>query len=231
MNKFPGFQDGKTNWVPIPSSFFRDLLPEINDSGELKLILYIFWRLEQMEGGFRYFRRGDFIQDKRFYESLGTLEQSAAESLDKAIQSAVARGWLLEAQVKIKKTETLYFLNTARGKAAVQAIHRGEWRLTDNEDTPIALAAELPNIYRLYEEHIGPLTPMLADILRQAEQEFSPLWIEEAIRIAVENNVRNWRYVSAILKRWKDEGKDERKDRQDTEKARRRYFEWENPNR
>lgn len=231
MNEFPGFQEGKTNSIPIPASFFRDLLPEISDPGELKLILYIFWRLEQMESRFRYFRRQDFIQDKRFYKSLGTAQQSAAEVLDTALRNAVERGWLLKAQIKLKKTETVYFLNTARGKAAVQAIQRGEWRLTGDEDTPITLSTESPNIYRLYEEHIGPLTPMLADTLRQAEQEFSSLWIEDAIRIAVENNVRNWRYIAAILKRWKDEGKDERKDRQDTEKTRRRYFEWENPDR
>lgn len=184
-----------------------------------------------MESRFRYFRRQDFIQDKRFYKSLGTAQQSAAEVLDKALRNAVERGWLLKAQIKLKKTETVYFLNTARGKAAVQAILHGEWRLTGDEDIPITLATESPNIYRLYEEHIGPLTPMLADTLRQAEQEFSSLWIEDAIRIAVENNVRNWRYIAAILKRWKDEGKDERKDRQDTEKTRRRYFEWENPDR
>ncbi len=231
MNSFTGFQDGKTHAIPLPASFFSELLPLIDHLGELKLALYVFWRLQQMEGSFRYFRKLDFVQDNRFYETLNMGEQTASAVLDEALQKGVQRGWLLQAQVTLKGEETLYFLNTPRGKAAVQAIKNGDWRPTGDYETPITLSAEPPNIYRLYEEHIGPLTPMLADTLRQAEQEYSPLWIEEAIRIAVENNVRNWRYVSAILKRWKDEGKDERKDRQDTEKARRRYSEWENSDR
>jgi DNA replication protein DnaD len=32
-------------------------------------------------------------------------------------------------------------------------------------------------------------------------------WIEEAFKIAVEKNVRNWRYIRAILERWQTEGK------------------------
>ena len=86
---------------------------------------------------------------------------------------------------------------------------------------------ESANIYRLYEENIGPLTPLIADTLRDAEENYSAEWIEEAIRLAVENNARSWRYVEAILRRWQDEGKDERKDRRDTEKVRRKYAEWE----
>jgi DNA replication protein len=231
MKVFEGFQDGKTRSIPLPAAFFSELLTQIDTLGELKLALYVFWRLEQMEGSFRYFRESDFTQDIQFYKSLEVSEQPASVMLDEALQRGVQRGWLLQARVTLKEEETLYFLNTPRGKAAVQAIQRGDWRPTGDHETPITLTAEPPNIYRLYEEHIGPLTPMLADTLRQAEQEYSPQWIEEAIRIAVENNVRNWRYVAAILKRWKDEGKDERKDRQDTEKARRRYSEWESSNR
>jgi DnaD/phage-associated family protein len=85
-----------------------------------------------------------------------------------------------------------------------------------------------PNIFRLYENNIGPLTPMIAEILQDAENTYPPAWIEEAIRIAVENNKRNWRYVEAILRRWQEGGRDEREDRRDTEKSLRRYKEWEN---
>jgi hypothetical protein len=45
---------------------------------------------------------------------------------------------------------------------------------------------ERPNLYRLYEENIGPLTPLVADALRDAENTYAIEWIEEAIRIAVQ---------------------------------------------
>jgi DnaD/phage-associated family protein len=91
----------------------------------------------------------------------------------------------------------------------------------------LELIPQAPNIYHLYEENIGPLTPMIADTLQEAEQSYPYVWIEEAVRIAVENNVRRWTYVEAILKRWQEGGRDERTDRRDTEKDRRRYVEGE----
>ena len=63
-----------------------------------------------------------------------------------------------------------------------------------------------PNVYELYENEIGMLTPMIADVLADALSEYPEDWFAPAIRIAVERNVRNWRYIEAVLKRWKIEG-------------------------
>ncbi|HNA54108.1 MAG TPA: DnaD domain protein, partial [Anaerolineales bacterium] len=43
-------------------------------------------------------------------------------------------------------------------------------------------------------------------------------WIAEAIGLAVENNKRNWKYIEAILKRWKEEGRAEKQDRRNDKK-------------
>jgi DnaD/phage-associated family protein len=64
----------------------------------------------------------------------------------------------------------------------------------------------------------------LADELREAEQTYPAGWIEDAVRIAVDNNARKWSYVRAILENWRVRGKDDREDRGDSEKARRRYL-------
>ena len=65
-----------------------------------------------------------------------------------------------------------------------------------------------PNIFVLYEQNIGLLQPIIADELKDAESNYPQDWIEDAFRIAAENNVRSWRYVRAILQRWAAEGKD-----------------------
>jgi DnaD/phage-associated family protein len=90
----------------------------------------------------------------------------------------------------------------------------------------VSLDVERPNIYRLYEENIGPLTPMIADMLREAEQTYRQEWLEEAIRIAVQNNVRRWKYVEAILRSWQEDGRDGA-NRRNPEKDRRKYTEGE----
>ena len=119
-----------------------------------------------------------------------------------------------------------YFINSPRGRAAVQAVQQGSWHPETEAHPQVALEVTRPNIFRLYEEHIGLITPMIAETLTEAEQTFPPEWIEDAIRIAVENNVRRWRYVEAILRSWQEEGRHEQ-NRRDTKKDRRRYIEGE----
>ena len=64
-----------------------------------------------------------------------------------------------------------------------------------------------PNIFRLYEENIGLITPIIAEELMAAEEDFPSAWIEKAIHEAVKNNVRHWRYILAVLNSWKTKGK------------------------
>lgn len=226
---FPGFPEGKQRLVPLPGAFFEELLPEIDNLAELKTALYAFWRLDQLEGAFRYLLVDDFLGDARWMSSLGVTRRQAEASLRAALEGLVQRGFLLlaavDGEIGVRK---LYFLNSPKGRAAVNAIAAGEWRPTSDAQRPVDVRSDLPNIYRLYEDNIGAITPLIADELREAESSYPAEWIEEAMRIAVENNARNWRYVRAILNRWKEKGRDERQNRRDTEKDRRRYAEWEN---
>jgi DnaD/phage-associated family protein len=67
-----------------------------------------------------------------------------------------------------------------------------------NDDDESARAKK-SKVAQAYENEIGALTPMIADALRDAEHDFPEDWIVEALHIAVERNVRNWRFVLAIL--------------------------------
>ena len=225
MPGFKGFSEGKVNLTPVPDSFFSELLPEIDHLGELKLSLYIFWRLNRMEGTFRSLRRSDLAGDLRFMHGLGETIREAEETLDDALFRAVGRGTLLEVSLVLKdQPEKLYFLNSPKGRAALEAIRLGKWRPALDEQMPIELSPERPNIFRLYEDHIGPLTPMLAETLTEAQELYPEEWVEDAFRIAVEYNKRSWRYIEAILRRWQEGGRDEQ-NRGDYQKDRRRYIE------
>jgi DNA replication protein len=219
---FKGFPGGKVRLTRIPSLFFIELLPQIDDLNELKVTLYALWYLDQMEGSFRFLRYKDFTQDKIFMQGLG---EKPLKALENGIQGAIDRGTLLQAELQGVEDDKIYlFLNTPRGRAAVEAIAHGDWRPTGDARQPIALELDKPNIYRLYEENIGPLTPMIAEMLKEAEQTYPSDWIDDAMHIAVENNVRRWRYIEAILKSWQKEGRNDQ-NRGDTEKDRRRYIE------
>ncbi len=72
---------------------------------------------------------------------------------------------------------------------------------------PPDIASDLPNAFRLYEQNIGPLTPMLADSIRLAIEDYPADWIEDAIGEAVAYNRRSWRYISRILENWTVQGR------------------------
>ena len=70
-----------------------------------------------------------------------------------------------------------------------------------------------PTVFRLYEQNMGPLTPLIADRLIKALETYPTEWIEEALGEAVAYNRRSWRYVARILENWVS-GRTIRQDRQ-----------------
>jgi DnaD/phage-associated family protein len=212
MSKFKGFTDSES-FTRLPGSFFRRLLGEIEDAAELKVTLYFLWRAEHSERPVHALRERDF--DPR---SLGL----AADAIRRGLESAVRRGTLLG---HAGEAETVYFLNSPRGRAAAESFAKGG--LGEAALEPSAEPVERPNVFKLYEENIGPLTPLIADALKDAEATYRPEWIEDAIGLAVKNNKRSWKYCEAILKRWKEEGRGEKQDRRNAEKDRDRYVKGE----
>ena len=198
---FSGFSDQET-FIQVPDSFFRDLLNKIDDLDELKVTLYALWRFEHMEGRLR------FLQEKDFFD--------CGINTSQALDNAVARGSLMVVQ---KNTEAYYFLNSPRGRAAAEAFLKNKDKVPEgvkHRSPP----PERPNIYKLYEENIGPLTPIIADALKDAAETYPPEWVAEALEIAVKSNKRNWKYVEAILRRWKEEGHAKEQNRRDAKELR-----------
>jgi len=202
MPIFNGFTSSET-FTAVPDSLLRDLLAEIEDADELRATLHAIWRIEHQEGPVRFLRRADF--------------GGFASGVDKA----VSRGTLLKVQ---NEAGEFFFLNSPRGRVSVEAIQSGRFDPSNVQNAP---PVERSNIFKLYEENIGALTPLIADMLREAEKEYPSAWFEEAFEIAVAKNARHWRFVEAVLKRWKEKGKDERKDQQDAVKDFERYTDGE----
>jgi len=206
MSPFTGFSAKENDSIPVPSAFFTDLLPQIDHLGELRISLYAFWNIHVQVKEPGYLTLSDMLQDANLVQLFGILRNEQEKNLQDALARACLRGTLLDARVD---GDTYYFLNSPRGKAAREGLTAGAWKPDENDHTPVRLAAERPSIYLLYEQNIGPLTPILSQMLQDAEDTYPAEWIEEAVKIAVTRNVRNWNYVEAILKSWKEKGRNE----------------------
>jgi DnaD/phage-associated family protein len=63
------------------------------------------------------------------------------------------------------------------------------------------------NIFSVYESNIGLLTPMVSEELKDIEKEYPVDWIEDAIKVSVQANVRKLSYIKAVLSRWRTDGR------------------------
>jgi len=222
VKPFAGFPS-RAQAIAIPSLFFVAVLPYLEDLAELKVCLHIFWRLSQKGGYPRFVTYGELAADPLLRAGL---RDGAA--LATALEQAVARGLLLTLPLEqAGATHQLYFINDEPSRRAVDRIARGELSpslpvVPGPEPGTAGQPAPAPpaNIFTLYEQNIGLLTPLLAEELAEAERLYPASWIEEAFREAVNHNKRSWRYISRILERWASEGKDRGEARRYTEAGR-----------
>jgi DnaD/phage-associated family protein len=209
MKQFTGFP-ARMQFTPVPNLFFSRLLPQINDMAELKTTLHILETLYRKRGYPRFVTYKELLANKSLMSSLGQITRPADEVLHNALGMATKRGTILHITLdKAGKGEDIYFLNTESDKQVIAKIQNGELHLPGlkAEKQAYIETEELPDIYTLYEQNIGMLTPMIAEELREAESLYPEIWIRDAIKEAVNQNKRKWGYIAAILERWSTEGK------------------------
>ncbi len=220
MKPFQGFP-ARMDFTPLPNLFLNQLMPQITDMAELKTTLYIFMSIYSKMGYPRFVTLSDLLGNTSLIKSLGQADKTAEDALSIALRLAVKRGVILHLEADCDgKPEDVYFLNTQADRRAIDRIKNGELKLPALKvrAKPPTPAEELPNIFALYEDNIGMLTPMIAEELKEAEKLYPDSWIRDAIKIAVNQNKRKWNYISAILERWTVEGKSDGAYRRDSEK-------------
>lgn len=207
---FPGFPAGRLKTVSLPALFFSEVLPLVDDLAELKVLLHLFWRLSRPGHSLKAVSWDELQDDAVLLRSLAVSAQDADVLLKQALEKASERGTLLRLTIRVSDdaTKEWFFLNTETGRDLLNRVRRGE---VDLGGDPLRQEADMleerANIFALYEQNIGLLQPLIAEELQEAELLYPIDWIEDAFRIAVENNVRNWRYIRAILERWRVEGR------------------------
>ncbi|MSQ10044.1 MAG: DnaD domain protein [Dehalococcoidia bacterium] len=208
MAQFPGFA-GRLDYVPIPKAFYSDVLPRITDSAELLVCLHLFRLLAAKRGYPPAVARHLLLEDPLLAAGFTSLGRDHVAEATRGLSLTLECGVFLQAAPP--RGEPVLLLNQPASQRAAVAIERGEAPLPDaaggqpqRSSLPPVAAAD---IYTLYEENIGMLTPIIVEQLAEAERDYPPGWIAEAIGIAVAANQRHWRYASAILQRWKQKGK------------------------
>jgi DnaD/phage-associated family protein len=208
MEKFNGFPAGELRFTSVPDLFFARLLPQIDSLGELKVTLHFMWvHYRQARQAIAF---NELLTDETLVRSLALLDEDVEAALTQSLKRAVERGTLLCVRVEDENgPQDLYLLNSERGRQALAKFKAGELGVVATSGAEITTSAKRPNIFELYEDNIGLISPILADELKDAEATYPPQWIEDAFKIAVENNVRRWSYIRAILERMATAGRED----------------------
>ncbi|MEA2586323.1 MAG: hypothetical protein QOF33_4408 [Thermomicrobiales bacterium] len=211
--RFGGFLVATDPSVPVPLTFFTDVLPQLTEIAEVQVTLAVF-RLAAAGGGVDTpVSERTIVRDRAVRDALRVVgsprepDQRIATGLD----LAVGRGSLLRFVTEVgKERRVWYYVNTPVNQALVAAMARGAvappQALWEGEEAP-AVRPERPNVFRLYEQNIGLLTPMIADHIVDALESYPRDWIEDAIAEAVSYNRRSWRYIQRILEKWSVSGR------------------------
>ena len=223
MDDFKGFQQNTDRATPIPPEFFSSLLPRLDDLYEIKLTLYLFWFVENTENEFPHFTAEQLALDSIFLSGFGTTHPEQITNLHNSIQLAVKDKILLTTADPEQMEPRVFFLNTPAGRHGFELLQNGTLKIEPINDSLVKLTQARPNIFKLYEENIGVITPMIAETLTELEESYSPEWIREAFIEAIKNNVRKLRYIEVILKNWQEEGRYERTDRRRSKKDQEEY--------
>jgi DNA replication protein len=211
MKEFNGFP-AKMQFTSIPNVFFSSLLPQISDIAELKTTLHVFELLYHKRGYPRFTTYKELLGSTSLISSLRQGTKPPDEALREALEMATKRGTVLHIVLdRDGVSEDVYFLNTESDRRVVAKIRNGELALSGmkaGEQAHSDVEAEpQPDIFTLYEQNIGMLTPMIAEELKEAEKLYPEAWIKDAIKEAVNHGKRKWSYISAILEHWSAEGK------------------------
>lgn len=220
---FGGFA-GIGRATAIPNAFFAGALPAMREPGDLLAFLWTARLAQEQRGEARFVTADQVWAAPGAADSFERIAGGRA-SLDRGLVACAELGALLALDLAgAGERETVYFVNTPDSRRAVVRARAGALELRPGAFTRETPRERAPDIFLLYEEHVGTITPMVGERLLAAAERFPAYQIEAAFREAAERNVRNWRYVERILERWAEEGHAHEASGQDPAERRRRYF-------
>jgi DNA replication protein len=190
------------NSIHLAEALFRQIIEQTQDITQLKIILYVFYSLARQTN------IPAFVTHNELLSSGPTLLNLSNGEFSKALQTVVKNGAFLLLK-QADRQHDVYLADTMSNRDIIGQIERGERKLKESSDISIEKepVQQPNNIFVLYEQNIGMITPMLSDELKAAAELYPAKWIEDAFKEAVLQNKRSWRYIARILERWTSEGK------------------------
>ena len=193
----------------IPNAFFSAILPSLDGPGDVLAFLFAARILQQRRGDAAFVSADDIWAldgAPDAFTRIGGGRSGLVAGLDRCV---AVRALLALDLTGPGSADRIYVLNDPRSRRLIARARAGEVALRPGASVRDVAIDSPTGVFRLYEENVGTITPLIGERLLAAAEEYPREWLERAIREAVELNRRNWRYIERVLQRWAVEGPDE----------------------
>lgn len=202
--------------VPVPAEFLSELLPQMTDVCEIQVCLAFFRLTDVKDHLFAPVVEERFLTDRPLKQALrsrGSI-QEPSHHIRKGLDMAVSRGVLLSRFAGASEPTTRwYFYDNPAAQLFIAELEQGRVALPAEMAqvrTSVEIQRDPTSVFRQYEQHVGAMTPLIADRLVQALTLYPEQWISDAISNAARSNRRSWRYIETILVTWQASGKSQK---------------------
>lgn len=194
--------------VLLPEALLLRALNACSDLGELQAVVLV----GLLTGSGKPIAESAYISHPTVEDTFAIVgapvsgDEQAAEALERAVAHGLLIRFLTEDETG---SRAWVLLNTTENARYIARLAQPGKILPEEfwiSDAPPRIVIDRPSAFRLYEQNIGPLTPLVADQLIKALEIYPAQWVESAIGEAVSYNRRSWRYISRILENWLADG-------------------------
>lgn len=207
------FESDRDRSIPIPSSFFEQHLARIRDLAAIKVLLTVYLHLSDLDPGAPFISEDAIFADRQLVNGvrLTGSNRDPIEEIRHGVDVLAAHDAIVRIVVEEDGEESYWLMpKSPQNQRLLYTFVNGSrafpYRQTRTQ-AKARVAIERPNVFRLFEQNIGVVTPLIADQIIEAIEIYPAGWIEDAINEAVSLNRRSWRYIQRILERWSTEGR------------------------
>jgi len=205
LNK--GFPPG-VKYIPTPAPLFSTYLEKYDSLEEVKILLKIIHSLYLKKDFPAFLFTSELLSDPTMLKIYNGSKENIIQKISDSLISLEEKGIII--LITDEENNERIFINSDQVRKHIkrQGIEK-DFSYHKYESEIVDLESEKRNsALILYENNIGYITPIIYENIHNALQQYDESDILDAIKIAVENNVKNWKYIETILKRWDSEGKE-----------------------
>ena len=210
----------------IPNDFFELFFPNVEF---IEDTFTLFWCV--------YVLQEEFASKQRCYVSSDDLWSTPGvehsfkkigidkEQFNQSLERCVELGFLLKIFNNHQNhEEVIFLLNNSTAQDMVTNLQTGESNIDVNLNLEQAQTFVTAELFQLYEEYFGVISPRIAESLVEASNQYDSDLIKQALQEASIQSVTSWRYIERILESKEKEGQKNETNRRDSLEARKHNY-------